>query len=335
MPNTSTMNTSNTAITDQSTTHFADCLLSACKQRGAPVCVGLDPVHEKLPIAIRPGIEQGPATALDAIYEFSATVLDAVADHVPVVKFQSACFERYRADGVDALYTLIDEAHRLGLIVILDAKRGDIGISAEHYAAAVFKPWINKDDLPLEPQFDSLTTDDLLACSSLPTNPDALTVNPYLGSDTVAPFASDTAQGIFALIRTSNPGSDAIQAAKLESGQTVAQHLAILLDHEAQKSLGSSGYSNLGAVVGATKPDEIATLRKLMPNSIFLVPGYGAQGGTAEDVRACFNPDQQGALITASRSITYAFDPADTQWADAITKAAQQFNQEIRAILPT
>lgn len=296
--------------------HFSDLLLAAIASKGSPVCVGLDPVAERLPAALRPANPDDGSAALDAICEFSATVIDAVSEHVPAIKIQSACFERYRGDGVEALYELIGEARDRGLFVILDAKRGDIGISADHYAAATFDP----------PRMDPDCLADRVAV------PHAITINGYLGADGIMPFCRRT-QGAFVLVRTSNPGGDELQRMMLASGHTVAEQAAIMVDRLGADCRGECGYSDLGAVVGATKREEIANLRQLMPHSLFLVPGYGAQGGTAEDVRASFNRDGTGAIITASRSVIYAFDENDADWSGAIEQAAIRFAAEVRGII--
>ncbi|MEX0774709.1 MAG: orotidine-5'-phosphate decarboxylase [Phycisphaeraceae bacterium] len=313
--------------------HFADRLLAACFHRRTPICVGLDPVYERLPAAllrdvgancgVNSGVNsggdgEGVRGRVDALRRFCSQVLQTVAPHVPCVKIQAACFERYQWLGVEALRALIGEARGLGLIVILDAKRGDIGISSAHYAAGCLA----------DARYDDL--------GALP-GPDALTINPYMGLDTIEPFidtATAAGKGLFALVRTSNPGSDAIQNLALAQGGTVAQAMAGMIAAAGDKSIGQSGYSLLGAVVGATKPDDAARLRELMPRQIFLVPGFGAQGGTADDVRACFNADGAGAIITASRSILYAYEKSDEKgWAVAVEKATIRMKSEIEAIL--
>ena len=287
--------------------HFADRFLKAAREKGAPVCVGLDPVLERLPDEV-PG-----NTALARIESWCLGILDAVAEHVPAVKPQLACFERYGSAGFAVYERLVDRARALGLIVIADAKRGDIGLSSAHYAAGFFE-------------------------SGHPA--DALTVNAYLGADGLEPFADAAAKagaGLFALVRTSNPGGDALQSLHLADRRTVSQVVGqIVAELGAQKPeyIGESGYSLLGAVVGATKPDDAMRLRQLMPHQLFLVPGFGAQGGDAHDVKACFNPDQTGAIITASRSIIYAHNHHPNQpWQSSVATAAQDFNQQIKAIL--
>ncbi len=293
-------------------THFADRLLEQIRIKGSPICVGIDPVYERLPDEVRENVEP-----IEAIYEFCLTTLRAVADHTPAVKFQSACFERYFSEGLDCLHSLIEDAHDLDLLVINDAKRGDIGSSAQHYAVGC----LARDD-----------AGDF-------AGPDALTVNSYLGEDSLKPFLDiciEQNKGLFALVRTSNPGGDAVQSQILKDGRTVAQMVASLINEIGSHNdyVGESGYSCLGAVVGATKRDDAAELRKLMPQQIFLVPGYGAQGGIADDVKVCFKPDGTGALITASRSIIYAYDsPSDTNWRSAIEQAAAKMKKDIAAIL--
>jgi orotidine-5'-phosphate decarboxylase len=278
--------------------HAADRLLAAIDRLRAPVCVGIDPVLERLPAAVR--ADRG----VDAIGRFVTDLLAAIAGRVPCVKFQSACFERYGADGVATLHDGISRARALGFEVILDAKRGDIGISAEHYAAAAF---------------DS-------------AGADWLTANAYLGPDGLEPFLRP-GHGTFALVRTSNPGGDELQGAALAAGGTIAEGVAAMIAALGAKHVGERGYSSLGAVVGATKAADAVALRECMPHQIFLVPGYGAQGGGADDVLACFRPDGTGAIITASRSVIYAFDPASTTWIDEVAAAADRFAAEIRSAL--
>jgi len=292
--------------------HFADRLLRACRAKGTPICVGLDPVYERLPASLRTPNADAPAQVA-AIGTFCRGVLQAVAKHVAVIKPQSACFERYHAPGVELCHQLIAEARQMGLIVILDGKRGDIGISSEHYAAGLLT------DTP-----------------SLPAA-DALTVNSYLGVDGLEPFlkvAAAQGKGLFALVRTSNPGGDAIQGLPLADGRTVAQAVAQLMAQAGAGHVGTSGYSLLGAVVGATKTAEVRQLRELMPQQIFLVPGFGAQGGKADDVKACFRLDGTGAIINASRSILFAYEkPATADWRGAIAAATVAMKKEVMEIL--
>lgn len=283
--------------------HFADQLLQAIAAKAAPVCVGLDPVVGKLPQAVR----DAAGSELEAIAAFSHGIVEAVAPHVPCVKIQSACYERFGEAGVAAYHQVAAAARDAGLLVIGDAKRGDIGVTAEHYAVAGLDPI------------------------------DALTINSYFGRDGIEPFtqyADAAGKGLFALVRTSNPGGDAIQSLTLTDGRTVAQAVGALIAEFGDPYIGASGYSLLGAVVGATKPGDAAALRRIMPRQIFLVPGFGAQGGSADDVRACFNADGLGALITASRSVIYAFAEGDpSQWQSAVQQAAVDLKQQVRAIL--
>ncbi|MFO0872898.1 MAG: orotidine-5'-phosphate decarboxylase [Phycisphaerales bacterium] len=281
-------------------THAADRLLAAIERLGAPVCVGLDPVLEKIPSAVR----SASISPVDAIEKFSRGVIDAIAATVPCVKPQSACFERHGSAGVAALERTIAHAKARGLEVILDAKRGDIGVSAEHYAEAAF------------------------GCADS-VGADWITINSYLGDDGMRPFLRP-GRGAFALVRTSNPGGDALQSQRLADGTTVADAVARLVAGIGESSIGARGFSSLGAVVGATKRDDTARLRALMPRQVFLVPGYGAQGARLEDVLPCFHPDGRGAIVTASRAVIYAA-PDATEWTAAVRSAAEKLCAQLRA----
>lgn len=274
---------------------FADRLIEAIDRKGGPVCVGIDPIFEMIPDAIG-GRASGrdrddPEAAIDAIFAFTTSVLRIVAPLVPCVKFQSAYFEKYLWEGVEAYYSLIAEASELGLLVIGDVKRGDIGSTASAYAAG------HLADIAFEEQQDVII-------------PDAITVNPFCGLDTIEPFvktAKEYDKGLFVLVRTSNPGSGELQDARLADGRTWSEMLAEKLAPIAADPalVGSHGFSSLGAVVGATQPQTMRSLRQKLTQSIFLLPGYGAQGATAEMTRAAF-VNGKGALVSASRSILYA-----------------------------
>ncbi len=302
--------------------HFADRLLQAIERKGSPICVGLDPVLERLPESLRGGVSPGRGEdAISAIEAWCNEVLRIVAPAVPCVKIQSACFERYLWPGIRTYQRLVAEARALGMIVIGDVKRGDIGASSDHYAAGCLA----------DPPYTDLGP---------VTGPDAVTVNPYMGADALEPFvgvAREQNKGVFALVRTSNPGGDRIQTLKTTDGPTVADRVAELIAEtgDAADLIGSRGYSLLGAVVGATVPADAARLRKLMPRQIFLVPGFGAQGGGADDVRACFNSDGLGAIVTASRSVIYAHEKQDAaDWRSAIEQAVRDMAGQVRAIVP-
>jgi len=283
--------------------HVADQLLDAIDRSGSPVCVGLDPVLDRLPADVR-GDEADPRSAVEAIRTFCAGVIEAIAAFVPCVKPQSACFERYGPAGCVVLEETIALARERGLEVILDAKRGDIGISASHYSVAVF----GED-----------------AGSDRGRRAGWVTINAYLGDDGIRPFLESG--GAFALVRTSNPGGDRLQSQRLADGRTVAESVAEMVAAIGDDFVGRRGYSALGAVVGATKPADAARLREIMPRQIFLVPGYGAQGGGVDDVRACFDADGGGAIVTASRSVIYA--GGDGDWRKAVADAARRFADEV------
>lgn len=275
---------------------FCDRLLDAIDHTHAPICVGIDPIVESLPESIRGKFQSRddePEAAIDAIFDFTTRVLKIIAPHVPIVKFQSAYFEKYLWEGVEAYYSLIQEAKDLGLLVIGDVKRGDIGSTATAYAAGHLAEQTGGSA-------DEIAT------------PDAITVNPMLGLDTLEPFiktVKDFSRGLFVLVRTSNPGSSELQDAPLATGQTWSEMLAGKLSALAADAalIGTRGWSSLGAVVGATHPHTMQSLRRLLPKSIFLVPGYGVQGATADMTRAAF-VDRRGAIVSASRSILYAYN---------------------------
>ncbi len=245
---------------------------------------------------------------LEAIETFSLRVLDAVAGAVGVVKPQSACFERYGSAGYAILEKVIARARDLGFVVILDAKRGDIGSSATHYG---------------------------IGAANMGAH--FITVSPYMGPSSIQPFL-DAGLGVFALARTSNPDSDEVQLQELRDGSCVTHSISKMIATMGNDRLGESGLSNLGAVVGATKSaDDVRTLREIMPNQMFLVPGVGAQGGTVGDVGPMTRPDatspgQLGVIVNASRSVIYAQPVGDESWLSAIQSAAIGFATELKAL---
>lgn len=279
--------------------NFADLFSEKILKNGSPSCVGLDPVIESLPAEIRARHHE----PLAAISEFSHGALNAIVGLVPAVKFQAACFERYGSRGVALLEELAAEASRLGLVVVYDAKRGDIGTTSAHYAACAKRLGAH-----------------------------AITLNGYLGKSGLTPFL-DAGLGVFVLVRTSNPDSDEIQGAALSDGRSVGSMMADFVAKLGDSSLGSCGLSSVGAVVGATKSGEAKALRGRMPNQIFLIPGYGAQGGTAQDIRDMCRPGKPphlaGVLVTASRSVIYAQPKQGQAWHEAVAMAAQQLASEI------
>jgi len=308
--------------------NFADRLLDAVQFKGVPACVGIDPVISKLPaqIAEDPQLNDpnDSEVAIDAILEFCRRVIRIVAPFVPAVKLNSACFERLYGEGIEGYFELAQEAAEKGLIVIGDVKRTDVGHTAELYAAAHLA----------DPDFDDL--DHLVA-------PDAVTLSPYLGFDSIRPFANvarEESKGVFVLVKTTNESAGAIQDVPGADGLTMAEHVATLVAEWAgdQALIGHRGYSCIGAVVSPKDPEATARLRQIMSQSIFLVPGYGAQGASAEQVAACFKPDGTGALVSASRSILYAFDDPkyqemySSEWEKCVEQACKDFVADLKGI---
>ena len=311
--------------------HFADRLLDAIEHKRAPVCVGIDPVYSRLPAEIRdlPDFCNGTnsESALDAIVEFSRTVIRTVAPTVPAVKINSAFFERYYGEGVDAYLELVLEARKLGLVVIGDCKRGDVGHTSELLAQSQLA---DPDLVDLDQQL----------------GPDAVTLHSYLGLDAFKPFLGVCRRqnkGVFALVRTSNESASDIQDFASGAGVTVIEHLAALINTWSQDDglIGRRGYSCLGAVVAPRKPELARRLRALMSKCIFLVPGYGAQGLSTADIATCFNPDGTGAVVNASRSIIYAFDDPKYEqhrkesWVKAVEAACRDFVADVARAIAT
>jgi len=335
----------------QTSVPFPDRLAAAVRQRGNPVLVGLDPRADMLPPGLLPPEVPPPQTAppgtppphtpqpprplpgtqpagaappLEAVAQaflrFCRGVIDVVAPLVPAVKPQAAFFEQLGPAGMAALAEVIDYAGDRGLLVILDAKRGDIGSTAAAYAAGLLGP----KDLG-------------------PWGADAVTVNPYLGADSLAPFvrvATERGGGLFVLVKTSNPGGGMFQDL-VADGRPVYRHVAEHVEELASQTAGSCGYGAVGAVVGATYPAQLAELRSAMPHSWFLVPGFGAQGGAARDTAGAFDPAGTGAIINSSRGIIFAharspyaerFGPS--RWQEAVEAATRDMIDHLRADTP-
>jgi len=284
--------------------NFADRLNNLIDEKKNPSIIGLDPAIENLPSCIieKYKLSDKPDTsccsmekifhaAAEAVFEFNKNIIDATCDIVPAVKLQIAYYEELGAEGIAAFKETASYAKSKGLIVIGDVKRNDIGNTCKAYSNA----YIGRTDIfgIKTPLFDL----------------DAVTVNSYLGYEGVAPFIDDCAKyakGIFILVKTSNPGSEDFQGLTTEKGKNYFV-MGQLVAKWGKELTGKSKYSSVGAVVGATYPEEAAILRQNMKEAIFLVPGYGAQGGTADDVAECFNPDGLGALINSSRGIIFAY----------------------------
>ena len=300
-----------------SSQHFGDRLTQAIIKKRSPLVVGIDPRPNQLPAPLQCDVKNLLATA-DAFAEFGIAVIDAVADLVPAVKPQAAFFERLGPAGMVALAKVCDHAAATGLLVLMDAKRNDIGATAEAYADAY---------LGQKPE-------SAWGC-------DALTINPYMGFDTLQPFykrGEATGSGIFVLCKTSNHGSDALQSRQTDGGSaTVTDLVADEIQRLCETSLGESRYGIAGAVVGATYPEQLVHLRAKMKSSILLVPGFGAQGGSAADVAAAFDDNGTGAVINSSRAVIFAYEQekyesiAAKSWQDAVRQSAVDTVEVLKA----
>lgn len=276
------------------------------ERKGAPLCVGLDPMLDRIPAELR---GEDPAGAYEG---FCRGIVDAVAQQAVAVKLQSAFFEALGSRGVAVFERVCEHARAAGLLVVADVKRGDIPSTAAAYAAAFLEP--RGGEPPLA---------------------DVMTVSPYLGGDSVEPFlraCREHDSGIFCLIKTSNPGSADVQDLPLADGRPVWHHVAELVDGWGEGLVGDSGLSAVGAVVGATHPGAVETARRLLPHAVLLLPGVGAQGGQPADVAPAFAEHPAGGLVSISRPILYAHETAAGDWREAAATEAERLARELRAV---
>lgn len=322
-----------------------DRLIEAIAATQNPSVVGLDPTEALVPAQVvasfadeiadevEDAADRPAAQLAVAYFEYNRAIIDAIADIVPAVKPQIAMYEALGPAGVDAYTMTCEYAQSHGLYVIGDIKRGDIGSTAAAYAGHLSGVAFGAGESgPYDPWHE-----------------DAVTVNPYLGTDGITPFveaATAADKDIFALVRTSNPSSSEIQELELAGGGRVYEHVADLVERWGQGTVGQHRYSRAGAVVGATHPEEGRALRARMPHTFFLVPGYGAQGGTARDVTGMFDDAGSGAIVNSSRGIigawrktgayseTMSAESALDLVADAARNAAIAMRDDLRAVMP-
>lgn len=300
-----------------------DLMISKIIEMNSPVVAGLDPKLDYVPEHIRKAAfdEYGVNTkgATEAIYRFNTALIDELCEVVPAVKPQAAYYEMYGLDGLEVLYKTVNYAKKKGMYVILDGKRGDIGSTAEAYSAG----WLGKTKVGEE--------------EIAMTEADCLTVNPYLGSDGILPFVNDCKKydkAIFALVKTSNPSSGEIQDLVVE-GKTIYERMAELVSQWGSDNIGKYGYSAVGAVVGATYPEQAKKLRSTLKHTYFLVPGYGAQGGGAADVAVSFDKEGLGAIVNSSRAIMCAYKKSgdEINFAKAAKDEAVNMAKAINAVI--
>jgi orotidine-5'-phosphate decarboxylase len=291
------------------TATFADRLADAVDRKRSQLVVGLDPRLDLLPVELRGDSVLGRGEAAHAYSRFCCGIVDAVAPYVVAVKPQLAFFEALGSDGIAALERVCAYARAAGLLVIADGKRGDIGSTARAYAAAYLEP--RDEEPPLA---------------------DALTVNTYLGSDSIEPFLQACrlhGAGIFCLVRTSNAGAGDMQDLTLSDGRLVWHHVAERVAEWGADLVGERGLSSVGAVIGATVPRAVAEARKLLPRSVLLLPGVGAQGAGPADVERAFTSGPASALVTASRSVIFAYRGGEDDWRAAAGAEAARLRSEV------
>lgn len=302
--------------------NFGDRLAQAVRSKKNPVLVGIDPRPDQFPAG---WVDRFRGDVVHATTEFGREVLQTVAPLVPAVKFQMAFYEALGPAGLMALEATARAARELGLIVILDGKRNDIGSTAEAYAQAYVG----------SPRPDAANPAPVWAS-------DGLTINPYLGSEGISPFlnaAAAAGTGLFLLVRTSNPSAGEFQDLVAE-GKPVYRHVADRLVQWAKPHTGQSGFSALGAVVGATSPAQLAELRDILQGIWILVPGYGTQGGTAKDVAVAFDSNGLGAIVNNSRGITFAYSKPEyatrfgSNWQAAVREATQRMIDDLQSVMP-
>jgi orotidine-5'-phosphate decarboxylase len=294
------------------TSLFPDRLADAVERKRSQLLVGLDPRPDLLPVELAGDAHLSRAAAADACGRFCRGIVDAVAPHVAGVKPQLAFFEALGADGIGALEDVCAYARSAGLVVVADAKRGDIGSTSRAYAHAYLE-----------------------GAGERPPLADAITLNPYLGRDSLEPFLAACRRdgaGIFCVVKTSNEGGTDVQDLALSDGRPLWQHVARMVHELGEELVGQRGLSSVGAVVGATHPRAVGEARRLLPQAILLLPGVGAQGATPADLARAFTSGPASALVNASRSVIYAFRRGAGDWRIAAGLEAARLRREVWAV---
>ena len=297
-----------------------DKLINKIIEMQNPTCVGLDTDFNYLPAEMREGVTTFEE-ATERITEFNMNIIDKVCDIVPAVKVQVAYYEMYGYKGLKAFDYTVNYARGRGMIVIADCKRNDIGSTAGCYSKAY------------------LGSTDINGKKTRAFSADMLTVNGYLGTDGIKPFLDDIKahdKSIFVLVKTSNPSSGELQNLKLESGEYIYERMGRLVAEWGKDSTGKYGYSEVGAVIGATHPAEAENARGLLPNTFFLIPGYGAQGGSADMLKVCFDNRGLGGVVNSSRGIICAYkNPAYSgmNYAEAARAACLDMQQDLASAI--
>ena len=302
-----------------------DVLIEKIKECDNPTVIGVDTRYDMVPECVRKKYSTDLKGMCNAMLEYSKALIDATYDIIPAVKLQSAYFEMYGVEGIKLYKEMIDYCKEKGMVVMADVKRGDIGSTSAGYSRAYLgKNMIDEKEQAI---FDV----------------DFATVNPYMGSDCVVPFVEDCKKynkGIFVLVKTSNKSSGEIQDVKAEDGEEIYKKVAKLVNTWGSELIGENGYSSVSAVVGATYPKQLQELRELMPHSYFLIPGYGAQGGKAEDIALGFDENRLGGIVNATRSLMCAYKSdlwkdkfAEEDYAKATRAEALRMRDELNSFV--
>ena len=282
-----------------------------------PTCVGLDTLFDYLPDSMKEGVTSFEGVA-ERVFEFNKKLIDTLYDIIPSVKVQIAYYEMYGVAGMKAFEETVKYAKEKDLIVIADAKRNDIGSTASCYAKTFLgKTAVNQNALQAFPA-------------------DYVTVNGYLGADGILPFVEEcqkNEKGIFVLVKTSNPSGAEIQNVILENGKPMFEHVGALVEKWGESTVGTYGYSAIGAVVGATHPTEAKRLREILPHTFFLIPGYGAQGGNAQMLKSCFAENGLGGVVNNSRGILCAYKKEGGLYYETARKATLAMQADLANVI--